>query len=750
MLTHRWAKLTVAADAPTRLPKGVLPALLVLLALVVLTRPRSFAVPDLLSIATGLLGIGLCLLGVWWSARADGWAALARSVPAGARPSPTGLTLLSCLACIGALLLALAVRIPVVAGADRALGDLFSINRLPALENAMVWLTEYGGREMMGWAVGIMAAGLLLTRRGRALRVCVFTILAAFPLEFFLKTLISRMRPSSSQFADSFPSGHALAALLIAGCVVAAWVPGTRPKWPRGVLWILAVLWILPVGFSRIYLGRHHPADVLGGWLFGMAWLFAVWALYARVAVEGPRTADSAARGRVLRKAGAWAGGIVAALLLVVGPWPLDRTGYQGQDYQQRTLSHLAALAAPLAAGASSAALEAGFGERDISPEKGEPLAGYSKRWGLRCKGVRDRCMVRALALENGGKPVVLITGDILLIADGLAEVVAADLAKAHGLERSQVYFGATHTHSGPGGYGTHVLEAISLGPGKQEIFQRIRTAINDAAAEALGNLKPAEWSYLTGRAPEMLENRVKKTRPVDPELSVLSFRQAGRRIELVVFGAHATVLQPRNLQASGDYPGYLVRYLERKPGVKAMFLAGAVGSCSHAGLQKSRFREAEAYGNQLGDRVDTLLKDAAYRKEAVLGSLYSPIHLSAPQPRIARDFRLSPVASSLLLGGRRGNVQALALGDVLLLGAPGDINGELSLEIKAHARARGYRPVVTSFSGNYVGYMVPDEYYAKFKHMETELLSLYGPHNGAYVASVMQAATDRFPVPER
>jgi membrane-associated phospholipid phosphatase len=60
-----------------------------------------------------------------------------------------------------------------------------------------------------------------------------------------------------------FPSGHV--------ATTAAWALGLawsrRKSWPLGV----AAIWVALMALSRIYLGRHFPADVLGGLVVGIA-----------------------------------------------------------------------------------------------------------------------------------------------------------------------------------------------------------------------------------------------------------------------------------------------------------------------------------------------------------------------------------------------------------------------------------------------------------------------------------------------
>ncbi|PLC12780.1 hypothetical protein AUQ48_11800 [Kocuria flava] len=48
-------------------------------------------------------------------------------------------------------------------------------------------------------------------------------------------------------------------------------------RWrPKVALAATAVLIMVLVGVSRVYLGVHEPTDVLGGWALGVAWTAGV------------------------------------------------------------------------------------------------------------------------------------------------------------------------------------------------------------------------------------------------------------------------------------------------------------------------------------------------------------------------------------------------------------------------------------------------------------------------------------------
>ncbi|MGV1009751.1 MAG: phosphatase PAP2 family protein [Dermatophilaceae bacterium] len=95
-----------------------------------------------------------------------------------------------------------------------------------------------------------------------------------------VKMTIEQTRPptagvQTSAHGFAFPSGHTQAATVtyVAVVLVVAWQVWSPRRWARWVGAAGVVALVVAVGLSRVFLGAHWPSDVLGGWLFGAAWV---------------------------------------------------------------------------------------------------------------------------------------------------------------------------------------------------------------------------------------------------------------------------------------------------------------------------------------------------------------------------------------------------------------------------------------------------------------------------------------------
>jgi len=123
------------------------------------------------------------------------------------------------------------------------------------------------------------------------------SVVGSLLINLAAKNHFARDRPSlwtsiTPEMTYSFPSGHAMGSMtLAAALVLLLW--NTRWRWPAlgG-----AVVFVVLVGLSRIYLGVHYPSDILAGWSAAAAWVFAMHWAVAGHAPTPPRTGPVAAR----------------------------------------------------------------------------------------------------------------------------------------------------------------------------------------------------------------------------------------------------------------------------------------------------------------------------------------------------------------------------------------------------------------------------------------------------------------------
>ena len=70
----------------------------------------------------------------------------------------------------------------------------------------------------------------------------------------------------------SFPSGHTISAVLCYGLLAYLFIPKMPSLFWKWVVAIAALVTILFIGFSRMYLGGHYLTDIIAGYALGLAW----------------------------------------------------------------------------------------------------------------------------------------------------------------------------------------------------------------------------------------------------------------------------------------------------------------------------------------------------------------------------------------------------------------------------------------------------------------------------------------------
>lgn len=100
-------------------------------------------------------------------------------------------------------------------------------------------------------------------------------VLGAWGLNTWLKGIFERERPSVEGWLTqvdgfSFPSGHSMVSILFYGLLAYLLWVNVRQTWKAAWLVpVIAVLLVVCIGLSRIYLGVHYPSDVLAGYSAG-------------------------------------------------------------------------------------------------------------------------------------------------------------------------------------------------------------------------------------------------------------------------------------------------------------------------------------------------------------------------------------------------------------------------------------------------------------------------------------------------
>ncbi|MBC7233553.1 MAG: neutral/alkaline non-lysosomal ceramidase N-terminal domain-containing protein [Chloroflexi bacterium] len=385
---------------------------------------------------------------------------------------------------------------------------------------------------------------------------------------------------------------------------------------------------------------------------------------------------------------------------------------------------------------------QAGAVEVDITPPVGSGFDGYSARKGTSL-GVLDPLLAQLLLLKCGDDQAVLISMDLLGVSLDFTQRVREGIEQAIGVPGQCTLVACTHTHSGPGGFRRPHFSATQ----DSELQSIVERKLVGAAIWARERLQPARLGVGRGKVEGIGRNRNDPEKGLlDSEVVVLRVDDAsGQPIAIMMnYGCHPTVLGYQNLFFSADYPGAARAALRcLYPHTVFLYTNGASGDVSTRFTRRSQsYDEVERMGRILAGEVLKEMQTIVTRETVSLGARIAVVepkfrHFPSADEAQREVERLQAELETLKAVGaahgeirrattrvegamgqalmakelsnlkqRSSQVQVMQIGDLALVGLPGEPFTRTVLEIKQQSKYP-YTAVV-SYANDYLGYF-PD-----------------------------------------
>jgi len=401
---------------------------------------------------------------------------------------------------------------------------------------------------------------------------------------------------------------------------------------------------------------------------------------------------------------------------------------------------------------ACAAALRGGCAKVNITPPVGIPLIGS---YGKPSEDILDELYARALVLSDGRTTIAIVSADLLYTPlDEITGPARRIIKEKTGIGEENILICATHTHSGPEVFTRSKFEPARQAdaPGIDESY--LQTLVSKIAGSALiahRNMRDVKVGAAVGRLPEMVFNRrpkaadgsavmtwrvsseVAATRiiktgedgtttvsftldanqpsltfgAVDPELWVLRVEDAndgGIVGSIVNYACHPVCVYPHlPTSISADFPGDVTELVERAEGGVCLFALGTAGDI----VPYQRGVEAHRrVGKAIGGEALRSLQFVQTSGDVALRALKKEVKFPARQPASVAGEEEAKDDEEYIAG----EIQVLRVGDIYILGLPGEVLVEIGLEIKRKAELE--KLLVVSLSNDAIGYVCHEAAY--------------------------------------
>jgi len=405
---------------------------------------------------------------------------------------------------------------------------------------------------------------------------------------------------------------------------------------------------------------------------------------------------------------------------------------------------------------ANAVELRAGVARRDLTPPLSmkSPLGGYGARMNRPAEGIHDRIFAKALVLDDGERRFVLVTCDLL----GLTFTVKPEIMKhlaADGWTDEQVLILPSHSHASiemnainP----SNVFGIPQIGIHDQKLFEFTVANFVELIRSAAKDMQSVQLGTSSQNIEGWNRNRRGDSTVVDDELTVTRVDTTDGQpfAVLVNFTAHPTFMTDKQMMFSAGWPGALQQTMESVIGkdVTVMYYNGAQGDQaprSRPNSGPSRWEMAQRYGLELGLLTATQWADTQTARDVTFDFHLQSIDL--PPSSWHPDFMSTGgaeygLSEELLLDllprmqPERTVSGSLRLGDLLVVGIPGEMAAGMGMQLKADAEkvSGAKHAVIGGLANEWISYILTPEAYRSGKYEAS--ISFYGEKLGPTIVN--------------
>jgi len=392
----------------------------------------------------------------------------------------------------------------------------------------------------------------------------------------------------------------------------------------------------------------------------------------------------------------------------------------------------------------AQAVLKGGCAKVNITPPLGIPLIGS---YGKPSDDVLDELYAKALVLDDGNNTLVIVSCDLLYTPlEEIAGPARKIITGKTGIPEKNILICATHTHSGPEVFTKSKFMTAGDAPPQPIDRYYLDTLVKKIAGSALiahKEMQEVKIGAAKGQAPEIVYNRrpknndglvkmaftlppeVRATRkvvvdpggdvrttfvlpddktkwkfgPVDPEVCVLRVENTDGEIlaSMVNFGCHPVSIYPfLSTAVSADYPAFVTGVVERAEGGLCLFTLGLAGDAVpfDRGVLPRR-QIGRAVGGEALRRLQFVMTTDDVTLRGLKKEVAFPTKKPTPGEAAGDDKTPEPVISE---------IQVLRIGDIYILGLPGEVLVEVGLQIKKRAGLENL--FIVTLSNDAIGYV--------------------------------------------